>query len=123
MSHVNLKVVSCVSTLLLVCVALSGCTDTPIATSSRTASVPAQTTGASPGTTTAPTATAAEAIPAGLDAAHPGEFDLERGANLAHRVFDVLSWHDLECPRADLREMTGLAAPSADTLTRPGGDG
>lgn len=54
-----------------------------------------------------------------LDAAHPGQFQLKRGFNLAHRIFDELGWHDLERLRSDLREMTGLAPPSADTLTRP----
>ena len=57
-----------------------------------------------------------------LDREHPGEFVLSRGVNHAHRVFDELRWHDFERLKADLREMTGLTVPSADTVSRSGGD-
>lgn len=53
-----------------------------------------------------------------LAEAHPGQFTLNAGVGLAHRVFDEFKWHNIERLRSDLREMTGLV-PARIPRQRP----
>ena len=44
-----------------------------------------------------------------------GRFELRAGVNLAHRVFDLLGWHDRDQLNRDLRELARMPQTAEDS--------